>query len=384
MPRIGQNQYIKQAANIIEELLKLEKEFNAISTPNLNQLQSLCQQYVNFEEKFFKEQKIRFTSLKRKRNIQALVKKNENVSALVQYLHDQQQEYFLLADYYKTLSIILSGFQSVFNKVIGNDFVQQFIIEGEDFTPIIIEANSFVYFQQIFTGQVNNYRHRIQSNQEVLSKYQKLINKRYFHVVSTSDKYQETYKEVRRRVQISNKLLQRSDKVKSFQAILLYKRSGSWIKRYINNLGDLKQAYGAMVAAYQLPMISLQERVGYFADHYISKVDSVEGTIAQDYFENRWDDTQGLINRQISAKSSKGRQGSYQNVISLIRNIASVSSPAEIRNIILNKFNMDLAAQQQGKGRRNLEKSISQIAQIFNQNEEKVREQIIPEYIKQI
>ena len=216
----------------------------------------------------------------------------------------------------------------MFLKTLGQNFVQEIVIENKDYTPIIIRLQDFTSMESFIKNSLQDFQGKLHSNNQMLNFINNKNHSDLYNKIYVKDSYINIYKETRRRL---NVFYTKIKKGKSFgEALLLYKPDGTWIKFYVTTLGDVKEGYVSMVTAQPSLSNNIEQDIEIFTT-YIGQVDNTAGTLFQDIqdLEN---------NLQISVKSGSAQTGSHEELIQLIRKVKD-GNIEEIRNLFIRDAN---------------------------------------------
>lgn len=370
-----------EAQKILNQLQEL---LNKQDSEILSALPPICNQFLLFYNNYYEQGKRTSKGLEAHQiQLQKLTNPDEEYS-----LYSGQRETESIRTYVtslvnstRKLESLLTGFKSVFLKTLNQNFVQQIVIESQGYTPIIIQLNnkSFNDMENFIKNSLSDFEGKLKSNNQMLQLINsKNGNNNLYNKIYIKDPYLNIYRETRRRLNI---FYTRVKKGSLFgEGLLLYKPHQQWIKFYVTTLGDVKEGFASMVSAQAEIKQNMQQDIQIFAEGYISKVDNIAGTLIQDIQNTK-------ENLQISVKSGSAQTGSHEELIKLIKKVASGEIDA-----IREAFITDRNKSYEGSGQRNRiyndKESKEKIADIISKaSKEKAKqtiETIIPNLQKSI
>ena len=336
MADVNFNDEAQKILKELQQLLNLEDK----ATFN-DKLQETCNNFDNFYTNYYQNILTAQQELqKHKQQLQQLGEDPEKSSSYIRHKQSVSQSMkttiVSLANAARQLETLLTGFKAVFLKTLNQDFVQQIVIENEEYEPIIIKLTDLSSMSNFIKSSTSDFQGKLKSNKEMLEFINNNTHGSLYEKIYVVDPYIKVYKESRRRLNIFY------DKVKKGQrygeGLLLYKPNRRWIKFYVSNLGDLKQGYVSMVSE-QTPLTAKIEHDIEIFTKYIGRVDNLRGTLLQDI---------QTISSQISVKSGSAQTGSHEELIELIREIKN-GNFKKIEEI----FNRDVINTQNEVGQRN-------------------------------
>lgn len=364
----------KEAKKILENI---QKYINQEDTKNFKLMQYACDDFLKFYKQYYEDESLNIMQ------VQQLENHVENLKNMLQFdgnnnysenkINQSIQQIVLTnVDKARKLETLLTGFKTMFLKFLGYDFIQQIVIETEEFTPIIIELQDFSSMQPFIKSATSEMQGKLKDNQTILDMYNtKLHNEKLYSTISSLKEYQKIYSESRRRLNIFWEKIGKGHF--SGEGFLFYKPQSRWKKFYVNSLGDLKQGYISM--SIEQPQLSPEEELNIeIFTTYIGKVDNIRGTLLQDV-QN--------IKKQISSKSGSASTGSHKDLIDLITLVrnGNISS-------IQQYFNKDLAKSRSGKGQRNYiyedNEAKNKIAEMMSTNSLDKAEKVIKKIIQSV
>ena len=330
-----------EAEKILKQLQELlDKQDSEI----LSALPPICNQFLLFYNNYYKQGERTSKGLRAHQiQLQKLVNPDEQYS-----FYNGQRETESIRTYVtslvnsaRKLESLLTGFKSIFLKTLGQNFVQQIVIESEDYTPIIIQLDNknFNDMENFIKTSLTDFEGKLKSNKQMLQFINNKNNNNLYNKIYIKDPYLNIYKETRRRLNIFYRKVKKGSLFG--EGLLLYKPHQRWIKFYVTTLGDVKEGFASMVSAQAEITQNMQYDIQIFAEEYIGKVDNIAGTLIQD-IQNVEE------NLQISIKSGSAQTGSHEELIKLIEKVASGNVDA-----IREAFIIDKNKSHSGFGQRN-------------------------------
>lgn len=380
----------RQAENILEQLQKIvEQQDNQII---IDKLKPICQRFSVVYDYFYQHDISYNEALQQYgkflKHLTVLSQSSDESSNVIQDLNNihkiqnlsqfNNQRYGLI----QQLQIILTGFKSIFLRLIGQEFVQVVVVEVEDehgnLIPQTYQMQNWMDLASIIVDRTDGLQGRLMQNKKMAQHFEKRQHNTIFEKIASNhiEKCNAIYSQAKRRINIFYTVTGHT----GGQSLLLYKLSNRWFKFWVANLGDLKEGYVTMVMKHQGEIPTEQERQIQLFTRYIGQVDNIAGTLLQD--------VQTQQNQQISVKSSRAQTGSHMEIIALIKEIAnSNDSPL---NLINKAFQKDKVASLTGKGRRNRlldsKKDKEKLAKLLKKNgankARTITNQIIPKEIR--
>lgn len=365
--------FIKISEDILIKLSEIAENYNKQSIP---QIQQVCHNFKIFYQEYYKQSQLSQQELlQHQREIAALIQASENIEVFSRFRKRRSINNILLSQAQKTryLESLLTGFKTVFLKVIQQDFVQQIVIELQDGTPAIFETKDFFGLANFIQSSTIDAQGKLQQNAKMINSHVN-FNSDLYNKVEIEEQYLNVYKQTRRRLNIFYDRIKKG--LRQGEGLLLYRPGNYWIKFYVNNLGDVKQGLVNLIAHNGHLGSGIEKQVQDFAEIYIVQVDSVAGTLLQDVQKKI-----GQVIQQISVKSGSAKTGAHEGIIQLINTIAD-ANVNQIYNLIADAFNIDKTKAESGSGRRNRvlennDKDQQKLAQLLQNNcDNKVLQQI--------
>ena len=359
-----------EAQKILKELQQLlDKEDSQI----FEALPPLCKQFLIFYNNYYQQEN------RTKQGLYIHQKKLQNLINI-----DQQSPYVehkatesistlvtTLANSARKLESLLTGFKTVFLKTLGYNYVQQIVIENEDYIPIIIQLENFSGMENFIRSSLLDFEGKLKTNKQMLQFINNKNHSDLYSKIYVQAPYNNIYKETRRRLNI---FYTKIKKGKMFgEGLLLYKPHQQWIKFYVTTLGDVKEGFVSMVSAQAALTHHMEYDIQLFAEQYIGKVNNIAGTLFQD--------VQNLEKKlQISVKSNSAKTGSHDELIEIITQVAS-GNLEKIREV----FTSDEVKAKNESGQRNRvfsdKESKEKIAQMMSKLSDKKAREAVAEQV---
>lgn len=341
-------QFDNEAQKILE---KLQELLNEDDEKKFTKLKSTCKDFIKFYKKYYEN------AVEQLKNLQQQYQRIKNLKNSVdqQYINQQSaytqhrqestrsiQEYMgYLVNGARQLENLLTGFKSVFLNILGQNFVQQIVVESENYQPIIIQLKDFSSMSYFIKEHTTDFQGKLKSNIQMLKMVDAKQHNNLYTKIWVEDPYIKIYQQSRRRLNIFYDNVKNGSR--QGEALLLYKPHQRWLKFFVLNLGDLKEGFVSMVSDQAQTASNMEQNIEIFTK-YIGKVDNIQGALLQD--------VQNIIqNLQISVKSGSAETGSHNVLINMINEISKASGN-NIRKIIEDTFSIDYQKAIEEKGQR--------------------------------